>query len=70
METNIEDFVSKCILFELLMFSVFTTMSRNLLINKMRKSNHQEIQQIQKLNPIYYWENLARKGRKDLGGLL
>ena len=82
METNTEDFVSKCILFdrvcpifslglatcmhsELLMFSLFIRMLRNLLINKMRKSNHQEIQQIQKLNLIHCCKNLARKGRNS-----
>ena len=81
METNIEDFVSKCIFFDKydpifslglatcmhfeLLFSLFIRMSRDLLINKMRKSNYQKIQQIQKLNPVHCWKNLARKRRKN-----
>ena len=39
-------------------------MLRNLLIHKLRKLNHQEIQQIQKVNPIHCWKKLARKGQK------
>ena len=57
--------LATCMHFELL-FSLFIRMSRDLLINKMRKSNYQKIQQIQKLNPIHCWKNLARKRRKNL----